>query len=182
MSLDRKLIPLKFSLTPRTGADRLIRREADRTMRLCRDLGEAGCARSVTVPAMIGIDEEMRSWSLFQILEHNTIVNRRISAQVLFAAGEGPEPDPDFDVKHDVMPTETAGPEQMTDFEKSVERHLELVSALTHLRGGPLADHPVFGPFDGHKWHCMLGVHLLLHRRQAEAVAEIVRTEANRDL
>jgi hypothetical protein len=35
--------------------------------------------RSVEVPPMPGVDEDMRRWLFFMILEHNTIVNRSIS-------------------------------------------------------------------------------------------------------
>ncbi|MDF1860419.1 MAG: hypothetical protein P1U87_09395 [Verrucomicrobiales bacterium] len=182
MSLIQKIVRFKFLATSRAAADRLIRVECDRTLAICRGLGDELCAASAEIPALLGVDEEMRSWSLFQILEHNTIVNHRITEQVLFALGEGPEPDPDFDVKHDVLPAGDSGPDQVAAFEESVDEHLRKVAGHSRLRGTPEADHPLFGPFDAHKWNCMFGFHLQLHRKQAEAVAKRLKTKANGDL
>ena len=119
---------------------------------------------------MLGVDEDMREWSFYQILEHNVIVNDRISAAVLHLTGNGPAPEPDFDVKRDVMPQDSAGAEQVAEFKRSVEDHLTAVAKVPKLRGTEKTDHPIFGPFDAHRWHCMLGFHLQLHRKQAEAL------------
>ena len=43
---------------------------------------EAG-QRCIEVPPMRGVDEDMRKWSFFMILEHNAIVNRSITATVV---------------------------------------------------------------------------------------------------
>jgi hypothetical protein len=54
---------------------------------------------------MLGLNDDMKSWSVYQALEHNCIVNRRVTSQVLLATGNGPELDPDFEAKRDVMPS-----------------------------------------------------------------------------
>lgn len=177
MSLVRTIIRLRFSLTSREAATRLLESERDRTLEVARRLGEAGCRKTATVPAILGVDEDMRDWSIYQVLEHDTIVNRRLTGQMLFVAGAGPGPDPDFSIKHDVMPSPDPGPEQVGEFERSIADHLEAVAAIPKLRGTRKADHPIFGSFDAHRWHCMFGFHLQIHRKQAEALARILEAK-----
>jgi hypothetical protein len=51
-----------------------------------------------------------------------------------------------------------------------VTDYLDELPSLGPLRGTRTSEHPVFGTFDAHRWHCMVGFHLLLHRRQAARV------------
>lgn len=175
MSLLPTIIRTRFAMTRHVAATRLVETERDMTMNLCRMLGETRCRETAVVPAMLGVDDDMREWSLYQILEHNNIVNRRLTGQMRFLAGTGEEPNPDFDVKHDVMPSVSPGPEQIREFEISVADHLKAVAEIPKLRGTGESPHPLFGAFDAHKWHCMFGFHLQIHRRQAEALAKILQ-------
>ncbi|MEM9481904.1 MAG: DinB family protein [Verrucomicrobiota bacterium] len=122
------------------------------------------------------VDEDMRSWSFYQILEHNTIVNHRITgATVRLVKGEPPdEAEKKFNVKTDVMPAGDAGADEVEKFRASVEAHLEAVDSLANLKGTDTSPHTFFGPFDAHKWHCMFGFHLEIHRKQAEALSRLV--------
>ena len=86
------------------------------------------------------------------------------------ARGVEPSGEGDIDPKHDVMPSASPGIEQIQLFQDSVEDYLQRVSKLGPLRGTLTKRHPVFGMFDAHQWHCMLGFHLMIHRRQAEYV------------
>lgn len=174
MSLVRTLIRTRFTLTSRAAAARLIESERDQTLAICQELGEEKCRKSATVPAMLGVDEDMREWSVYQMLEHNNIVNQRLTGQMCFLAGTGVEPDPDFDVKHDVMPTADPGPEQIPQFESSIAEHLQFAAEIPKLRGTGESPHTIFGSFDAHKWHCMFGFHLQIHRRQAAVLARML--------
>ena len=120
---------------------------------------------------MPGIDEDMRKWSYFMILEHNAIVNRVITAIVVqLARGEAPSGAAMIDPKKDVMPSTLAGDSQIQLFADSVWQHLDAVKDLKSLRGTRTAPHPVFGAFDAHQWNCMFAFHLDLHLRQARFV------------
>lgn len=149
----------------------MIEQERDRTIALSQRFPEEEARQNIPIPPILGIDPEMQEWNLYQVLEHNRIVNRRITAQLAHSAGIGPKPDPDFDPKRDVMPAPDVGPEALDGFARSVADHLALVESTPRLRGTPRSPHPLFGPFDAHKWHCMFGFHLRLHRRQIEALA-----------
>ena len=133
---------------------------------------EAGRVR-FEVPPMRGVDEDMRRWSFFMLLQHNTIVNRSITASVVqLAKGEalsGPEV---IDMKKGVMPSSAADESQVELFAQSVADHIAAVRGLGNLRGTKASRHPIFGRFDAHKWNCMFAFHLRIHLPQARFIAE----------
>jgi len=131
--------------------------------------------RSVEVPPMPGVDDDMRRWSFYMILEHNTIVNRSMTAMVVHLAQGTPIRDGLVkDPKKDVMPSVSAGAEQLAAFNASVEDHISTIPGIGALRGTRRSDHVVFGSFDAHMWNSMFSFHLGLHLRQAAFVAKAV--------
>jgi hypothetical protein len=125
----------------------------------------------VEVPPMRGVDEDMRRWSFFMILEHNAIVNRSITATVVqLARGEKLSGPAALNPKKDVMPSSSPGKSQIGVFANSVTSHIEAVRNLKQLRHTGTSPHPIFGKFDAHKWNCMFAFHLSLHLPQAEYV------------
>jgi hypothetical protein len=146
-----------------------------RYLSLAQALAPEAGRHPVRVPPMLGVDEDMRHWSLFMILEHNVIVNRSISAIVAsLAKGEPPTAIGVKDPKRDVMPSKDPGEEQIQAFQASVKTHLEVVSRLSRLRSTQTFRHPVFGPLNAHGWHCMFGLHLQIHWHQAKAVCSAI--------
>jgi len=132
----------------------------------------------VEVPPMRGVDEDMRRWSFFMILEHNAIVNRSITATIVqLARGEALSGPAALNPKKDVMPSAAADASQLKDFADSVTQHLESVKSLKRLRGTRTSPHPIFGKFDAHKWNCMFAFHLGLHLPQAAYVMGKARAE-----
>lgn len=174
MSLIRTIIRTRFSLTSRAAANRLLEKEARKTLALVESVAEVDAARPVTVPPMIGVDEDMRNWSLFMLLEHNTIVNGAMTA-ITEALAKGEDFESSIDPKRDVLPSSGAGPEQIERFRRSVENHAKSVAELGDLRRTATWPHPIFGPFTAHQWHCMFGFHLMLHRRQAAGIVAGLR-------
>jgi hypothetical protein len=172
----KAVIRTRFLLTSRERASGIIRTSAEAYLRLAQHFDETRGGLTACVPAMIGVDPEMRGWSFFQILEHNTIVNRSIGATVkALALGTELSGPALINPKTDVLPKGPSGPEQLEAFQGSVEEYLSLVATLPSLRGTGETLHPVFGSFDAHKWHCMFGLHLGLHLRQAEKVLSLVQ-------
>ncbi len=168
----RKVVKGRFAVTSREKASGQAREAMEEYLRLIEEAGSEVAARPVRVPAMLGVDEDMREWSLCMILEHNTIVHGRITPVVwALALGEEVPVNKDFDPKKDVMPSPAPGMEQVEAFRESVEDHLAVVAELPELKGTAKAMHPVFGPFDAHQWHCMFAFHLDIHLKQARAVA-----------
>ena len=167
-------IRTKFNCTSRLKADESIRAESERTLELAKALEPSLAGRSITVPKMIGVDEDMRDWSIFQTLEHNVIVNHSITQLVVTLANEQ-QVITNFDPKTDVMPAAEPDTEQLNAFEASVEQHFSQVSALKRLRSRQKYRHPLFGNFSAHQWHCMFGFHLMLHRRQLQKAVELLQ-------
>ncbi len=150
-------------------------------IRLADGLSTEAGHRIVEVPPMRGVDEGMRRWSFYMILEHNTIVNRSISATIQqLARGEQLRGPASIDPKKDVLPSQSAGGEKLGEFRDSVNEHLRMLGSLGRLRGTKTAPHPIFGDFDAHNWTCMFPFHLGLHYKQAKHVVRTAKAEQMR--
>lgn len=177
--LIKTAIRTKFFFTTRKSANDQAQTQLDKYLLLAEAIDEADGRRMIKVPSMPGIDPDMRDWSFYMILEHNAIVNRSITAIVQqLAHGLTLSGAATINPKTDVMPGESPGPEQVTAFATSITQHMETVSKLGKLRGTHTSQHPIFGHFDAHMWHCMFAIHLSLHLRQAVKVMKIAKTQA----
>jgi hypothetical protein len=147
-------------------------------MELAAGLSPEAGRMSIEVPPMRGVDEDMRRWSLFMLLEHNTIVNRSITAAVVqLANGESLSGPATIDVKKGVMPSSSADESQVELFAQSVADHIAAVRDLGKLRGTKTSRHPIFGQFDAHQWNCMFAFHLRIHLPQARFIVENANAE-----
>jgi hypothetical protein len=170
-ALIKRVVRTKFTLTTRDRATAQISGELNKYLALAEQVGDQGGVCPVRVPRMAGVDEDMRDWSFFMLLEHHAIVNRTFAEIIqALAGGELPPLLGKFDPKKDVMPSPDPGPEQVRVFASSVEDYLALVPTLGKLRGSLAVQHPLFGEFDAHKWHCMFGFHLNIHQKQVEII------------
>ncbi|MFT5232768.1 MAG: hypothetical protein ACI9UK_000589 [Candidatus Krumholzibacteriia bacterium] len=168
-SLLKKIIRLRFSLTPSKRAVALARSEMETTLAVIEDVGVEAASKCCLVPPMLGVDDDMREWSLLQILEHNTIVHRQMR-KVIEALAKGREFRSTFNAKTDTIPSSNPGPEEIDAFRISVDEFLGSALSIANLRGTAKIAHPVMGPLSAHGWLCMFGLHLSLHRKQAEKV------------
>jgi hypothetical protein len=169
-----------FAVTSREQALRRSEVALEKYESLAAGLMPGAGGRCVEVPPMRGVDEDMRRWSFFMILEHNAIVNRSITATVRqLARGEPLTGAARIDPKTDVMPHGAADEAQVAVFRDSVRRHIQAVRELGRLRGTGSSRHPVFGDFDAHMWNCMFAFHLHLHLPQAQHVVRVANGETN---
>jgi hypothetical protein len=161
-----------FALTTRDQASTQIQKLCDRYLVLATMIDAESGTLAVRVSGLLpGIDKDMRNWSFFKVLEHNTIVNRSFTSIIqslvqneeLRGAGA-------IDMKKDVMPSESPGAEQIEFFHNSVAEHIQAVSDFQNLRDSPTRPHPLFGAFTAHQWHCMFGFHLFIHYIQAKYI------------
>ena len=169
-SLFKIMVRTRFKLSSAKRVEKQTRCLLKEYLQLAQGLDETSGSEPVTVPPMHGVDADMRDWSFFMILRHNTIVNRGISAVVRRLALNEPAPEKKFDVKKDVMPESESGIEQIAIFKSSVLAHLEGIASLGELGGTEKTIHPIFGPFDAHMWNCMFAFHLEVHLKQAAYV------------
>ncbi len=160
-----------FFFTSRERALNQATRALRKYLALADGLSPEAGACAVEVPPMPGVDEDMRRWSFYMILQHNTIVNRSISATIRqLCSGEPLSGAAVIDPKRDVMPQSSSGGETILQFQDSVNEHVRMVKTLGRLRGTKTSRHPLFGQFDAHQWNCMFSFHLGIHCAQAEHV------------
>jgi hypothetical protein len=177
-SLIKTAIRMLFVLTSRNRAKQQTQRILLDYLKLAEGLTLEKGSQPVEVPPMRGVDNDMRRWSFYMIIEHNEIVSRSISATVdQLARGKPLSGAATIDPKKDVMPSPNAGEEQLIRFKDSVNSHLKLVDTLAKLRGTMTTPHMIFGDFDAHKWNCMFSFHLKLHYNQAEYVIQTVKAK-----
>lgn len=160
-----------FFFTGRNRAQAQIIDLKARYNELAKTLAPEMGATPVRVPSMPGVDENMRNWSFYQLLEHNRLVNQAITATTEQLARDLPlSGAATINPATDVLPAENSGPDELAHFNRSVERHLRIVATLGKLRGTRTSHHPLFGSFDAHKWNCMFAFHLRIHLRQAKTI------------
>ncbi len=171
-SLVRFYIRRKLSWQSVQGAVDEIKKWEERYLELAHKLSSHQLDVVIPVPEMMGVDKEMTQWSYNQLLAHNTIVNRAMTANVKrLMTGEQDEEFEGFDPKHDVLPGAELSSDQDQLFARSIADHLEVVKRFGHLKSARTSEHPVFGVFDAHMWHGMFGGHLGVHYKQAEMIA-----------
>jgi hypothetical protein len=169
----RTAVRTRFFLTSRERASRQIQSSCDDYLALTKLITPDCGRRPILVPCMLGIDEDMRQWSYYMVLEHHAIVNRSITSVIeSLVRDEEPTGIGAIDPKRDVMPSNNPGEEKIEAFRSSVENHLKVVAGLSPLRGTRTKRHPIFGEFDAHYRHCMFAFHLLVHYKQAKYVIQ----------
>jgi hypothetical protein len=136
--LERNLIGAGIRLAAQVATkDRLsalFRTEAQRAIDSARLLSEEKGRRRVLVPRLLGIEDSSRNWSVYMVLEHLVIVNSAIAATLpRLYAGRGVSTEVRAE---EVSPLAEAGPEQMDDLAKLVERYTDMVEKLGNLRAG----------------------------------------------
>ena len=168
--LIKGLIRTRFIFSRTEGVCAQIRKTGGIYLDLAQGVGPEVGAEQNEVPPLFGVDEDMRHWSFFMVLQHNVMVNRSMTSLVeSLVRGEVPE---GIDPKTDFIPDASAGVEQVDAFRDSLDEHIETIRKLGKLRGTVERRHPIFGMLDAHGWHCMFGLHLALHVKQAQLLAE----------
>lgn len=159
----------KFIFTSNRNAIKDIRHEAELTLRAFDGVEDALCRKQAKVSKMLGVDEDMRDWSFYMLLEHNIIVNRRIRLGV-HALETGVPLEDGFNVKKDVMPSQRVDDSTLQRFQETVDHFIDSLPGFPKPWDKNRSPHPIFGNLNIHDWICMFGFHLHIHRKQAEAL------------
>lgn len=174
----RKMIQWKFRMTSREQGIAQIQRHLQAYLDLLNGLTNEHACQRVKVDKMSGVDEDMREWSLCEIIEHNTIVNHALKVRIIsLLTGEPSEEYENFDVKKDVMPGlgEPFGKSDADQFIASVEGYLAAIAEYESLKTAATSEHPIFGEFNAHQFHILFSFHLGLHLKQACAVVDLLK-------
>lgn len=155
---------------PKDRLTRMFRNEAEKAIRVARDLTEGQGRQRVLVERFIGIEDSSRHWSVYMVLEHLVIFNSVIAA-LLPQLYSGRVVGTEFRVE-EAKPVPEAGPEQIDDLAALVERYTDIVEKLGNLRAGTTLEHPWFGALSAAQWHALATVHSSTHRRQIERIRQ----------
>ena len=167
----RQIFLLVRTFLSRAMARRLASRGLDRIRNAARRLAPGDWSEPNRLPPMQGLTAPMRDWSAGMTLWHTRGANRGIMDTVIaLARGNSPGP---MDTRTFDAPPAEAGPEQLPLLEETVGAYLEALDRLPALHTAARRRHPIFGTMDAHGWHCLFALHLRIHRRQLERIADL---------
>lgn len=146
----------------------LFQSETIRILSLVKPVDKKRGAIRVLIPRIYGIEDSSRYWSVFMTLEHlNIVIPEVISIIQSLVDGETSLKEVRI---QDVKPREQAGMEQIKKLEENKILYERFIHSLPSLRSNCRHSHPWFGPLNPHGFHCLIGFHQMIHRRQIERI------------
>lgn len=171
-----ELLVAKYLVFPRVcrklnwaTADRLFQDEGNKVLAVWDGLPVDRLDERVLIRRFRGIEDSSRFWSAAMTVEHLIVVGTGI-CQAIAGLRRGVVPAREVRVE-DVKPRGASDPAAVrAEFARLLAAAAELAGPPMLPGEGPRYAHPWFGPIDAHQWHCLLGLHQSLHRRQMEAI------------
>jgi hypothetical protein len=153
-----------------TAAAQLFQEEGAKVLAVWDGLPADRLGERVLIRKFAGIEDSSRYWSAAMTVEHLNIVGAGIR-QTIRSLRRGKVPSRQARIE-DVKPQgETAPAEVRSAFVRLLADAASAAAEPPMLPSeGPPYAHPWFGPITGHQWHCLLGIHQGIHRRQIEAI------------
>ncbi len=167
----RVVFPLECRRLTWDTAAKLFQDEGAKVLALWDAVPAGRHGERVLVRRIAGMEDSSRHWSAAMTVEHLNVVGAGLR-QIIAALRRGVVPDRVARVE-DVKPRGEGAPAAVRDEFVRLLADAAADAALPPVpRGtGPKFRHPWFGPIDAFRWHCLLGVHQRIHRRQLEAIA-----------
>ena len=144
------------------------KREREAVRALVRDCDAESGARRVLIDRVPGLEDSSRYWSVWMTLEHLRIIHTGIT-RTIGALAKGVVP-PGKASTAAVKPKPDISEAVVGEYEKSCDKLLETVAAISNLKTTARFAHPWFGPLDAAGWHAMAGTHLAIHREQIKRI------------
>jgi hypothetical protein len=173
-----ELLVAKYIVFPRAcrrldwaAAGKLFQTEGAQILTIWNALPAERLGERVLIRRISGIEDSSRHWSAAMTVEHLNIVGTSLR-QLIANLRKGVVPDYVARVQ-DVKPTGEFAPSEVRgEFERLLAEAAasEANEPAIAAGVGPKFPHPWFGPIDAFQWHCLLGVHQGIHRRQMEAI------------
>jgi hypothetical protein len=152
-------------------AARLFQDEGGKVLAIWDALPAERLADRVLIRRFPGIEDSSRYWSPAMTVEHLNIVGFGIR-RLIQAMRQGLVPDKPSRVE-DVKPKGEQAPAAVrADFVRLLaeEKSSHGVEPPIPRGEGVRHAHPWFGPLDAFQWHCLLGIHQGIHRKQLEFI------------
>lgn len=145
--------------------------EGIRVLAVFDALPSARLTEPVLVRRIAGMEDSSRYWSAAMTVEHLNMVGKAIRQTIsCLRGGVVPSAQPriaDFKPRGIAAPAEVRSEFVRMLADAAAE---EQVKPPLSRGQGPRYGHPWFGPIDAYQWHCLLGFHQSIHRKQIEAI------------
>jgi hypothetical protein len=158
------------------AAGRLFQEEGARVLAVFDALPADRLGERVLIRRLPGIEDSSRYWSAAMTVEHLNIVGAAIR-QVIAGLRRGVVPDRPARTA-DVKPQGKGAPAEVrSEFVRLLAEAAAADAAEPPVPRGAGARyaHPWFGPMDAYQWHCLLGLHQRIHRKQMESIQSALR-------
>ena len=142
--------------------------EVRRIEELCGVFSPDDFVRRVTIPPLLGLEDDERHWSAAMVVEHVVRVGEEIGRTLIFLS-RGQTPPAAFDGKA-MRPRGAKGVENMPALRALAHDYPHLVQTELGAVTGGIHPHPLLGDLDLHRWHCLSVAHLRVHRRQLHEI------------
>ena len=155
------------------SALKMFNKESDRLLQYADDGGESyDISQELLIPRVIGIEDSSRNWSVLMVLEHLCMTNRDMLMGISSLLN-GVVPDFPAEIKN-YKPSRDVGFDVIERYRQMSSDYVGNIESLMKSRGSLRTSvrfaHPWFGMLDAHQWHCLVGVHQRVHRRQAQKI------------
>lgn len=165
----------KYFLFPRAcrrlswaDSDRMFQDEGARILALWDQWPAGRLGERVLIRRIRGIEDSSRFWSAAMTVEHLIIVGTAVR-QVISSLRRGEVPAREARVE-EVKPQREPAPDEMRAGFVRLLDEARAAEAPLAAGTGPRYRHPWLGPIGAFEWHCLLGVHQGIHRKQMEAI------------
>jgi hypothetical protein len=156
------------------GANRLFQDEGARILAIWDSLPSERLNEQTLIDRVRGIEDSSRFWSVAMTVDHLNIVGSGIRG-IIGRLRRGESPNRIVRVE-DVKPRGEKDPAEVrVEFVKLLEA-AKADSPISRGEGSRLA-HPWFGLLDAFQWHCFLGLHQRIHRKQIEAIRDGLKSQ-----
>jgi len=169
-------MPLLFSVISWQRAFDIYEREAQKIIDTAKQLSPEELNLPVLVAPMSGIEDSSRCWSVSQAIWHLRFVSEHIQ-KLMIALSHGQKVDLVVRIA-DVKPPVSVDANEHEMFERFVKRfrkETELHVADRYARSCHV--HPWFGCLRPYQWAVMCMIHIVVHRRQVEAICNKLSKE-----
>jgi hypothetical protein len=170
LQIARILFTLRAWTHDRPRIDALFRCERTLVAELVNRCPAGRLGERVLIPRPRGLEDSSRHWSVLMTLEHLRLVNLAC-ASIIRELSEGRVPVGKASTA-DVKPSPDVTESVLATYEASCDEVLAAVASARDLDNAARFPHPWFGPMSARRWHVLAAVHLVLHRRQLEAILD----------
>lgn len=163
-------MPAVSKITTWDEAHKLFLEQTDKIIGIYQTIKPEHRAEKVLIPRLMGLEDSSRYWSANMTLEHVMIVTQGV-ANIIESLGQ--EKIPQYEVRTaDVKPRGGFDDDMIPSFWEMMHDCADRIGAAFQNRNSEAAlVHPWFGPLNTHGWHCLLGIHSGIHRRQLQKIA-----------